>query len=85
MSERENLNNNFEALKNKYIGTGHSDITRWEFGTNMQRDMLASHIGHKSRLLFMSIAQNENLYRTRINMLDNMISPCGPNIYKEKI
>ena len=47
--------------------------------------MLASHIGHKSRMLFMSIAQNENLYRTRINMLDKMISPCGPNIYKEKI
>ena len=31
------------------------------------------------------LKQNENLYRTRINMLDKMISPCGPNIYKEKI
>ena len=49
MSERENLTNNFEVLQNKYVGTGHSDMTRWEWGTNIQRDTLASHIGHKSR------------------------------------
>jgi splicing factor 3B subunit 5 len=78
MSERENLQNNFELLKNKYIGTGHSDITRREFANNMQRDMLASHMEHKSRLYYMSIAQNENMFRTRINMLNKMINPCGP-------
>jgi len=76
MSERENLQNNFEVLKNKYIGTGHSDITRLEFGNNMKRDMLVSHIEHKSRLLYMSIAQNENMIRTKINMLNKMIKPC---------
>ena len=58
MSERENLTNNFEVLQNKFVGTGHSDMTRWEWGTNIQRDTLDSHIGHKSRLLYMSVAQN---------------------------
>ena len=76
MSERENLTNNFEVLQNKYVGTGHSDMTRWEWGTNIQRDTLASHIGHKSRLLYMAVAQNESSFRTRINFLNKMLRPC---------
>ena len=83
MSERENLTNNFEVLQNKYVGTGHSDMTRWEWGTNIQRDTLASHIGHKSRLLYMAVAQNESSVRTRINFLNKMLRPCGPPTKKE--
>ena len=78
MSDRENLTNNFEVLQNKYVGTGHSDITRWELGTNIQRDTLASHIGHKSRLLYMSVALNTSCFRTRLDMLNKMLQPCGP-------
>ena len=40
----------------KYIGSGHADLTKWEWGTNIQRDTLASHIGHKSRLLYFAVA-----------------------------
>ena len=83
MSERENLTNNFEVLQNKYVGTGHSDMTRWEWGTNIQRDTLASHIGHKSRLLYMAVAQNESSFRTRINFLNKMLSPCGSPTKKD--
>lgn len=78
MTERENLTNNFEVLKNKYVGTGHSDLTRWEWGTNIQRDTLASHIGHKSRLLYMSTAQNESMFKTKIMFINKMLRPCGP-------
>lgn len=85
MSERENLTNNFEVLQNKFVGTGHSDMTRWEWGTNIQRDTLASHIGHKSRLLYMSVAQNETCFRTRINFLNKMLRPCGPPVKKNNI
>jgi splicing factor 3B subunit 5 len=69
MNERVNMHTSFEILQNKYVGTGHSDLTKWEWGNNIQRDSLASHIGHKSRLLYMSVAQNENSFRTKFNFL----------------
>ena len=78
MTVIENLSNNFEILKNKYIGTGDVDTTRWEFGTNIYRDTLTSNIGHKNRLLYMSLALNQTPYETRIDFLDKMFCPCGP-------
>jgi len=69
MNDRWNVHNSFEVFQNKYVGTGHSDMTRWEWGCNIQRDSLASHIGHKSRLLYMSVAQNESSFRTKYNFL----------------
>jgi splicing factor 3B subunit 5 len=69
MNERLNAQSSFEVLSNKYVGTGHSDLTKWEWGTNIQRDMLTSHIGHKSRLLYMAVAQNESIARTKLNFL----------------
>ena len=44
-------------------------MTKWEWGTNIQRDTLASHVGHKSRLVYMAVAQNESIFRTRNNFL----------------
>jgi splicing factor 3B subunit 5 len=70
MNERWNMQSSFEVLSNKYVGTGHSDMTKWEWGTNIQRDTLASHIGHKSRLLYMSVAQNQSVARTKFNFLN---------------
>ena len=78
MTVIENLSNNFEILKNKYVGTGDADTTRWEFGTNIYRDTLASNIGHKSRLLYMSLALNQTPFETKIEFLDKMFCPCGP-------
>jgi len=51
------------------VGTGHADLTKWEWGTNMQRDSLASHIGHYSRLAYMSIADNETIGRMKYKFL----------------
>ena len=78
MTVIENLSNNFEILKNKYVGTGDVDTTRWEFGTNIYRDTLASNIGHKNRLLYMSLALNKTPFETKIDFLDKMFCPCGP-------
>ena len=70
MNDRWNMHNSFEVLQNKYVGTGHSDITKWDWATNIQRDSLASHIGHKSRLIYMSVALNETNFRTRYNFIN---------------
>ena len=78
MTVIENLSNNFEILKNKYVGTGDIDTTRWEFGTNIYRDTLASNIGHRNRLLYMSLALNKTPFETKLDFLDKMFCPCGP-------
>ncbi len=54
MTERLNFHNQIEHLHSKYTGTGNVDTSKWEWGTNIQRDTLASHMGHHSRLLYMA-------------------------------
>jgi splicing factor 3B subunit 5 len=78
MNERFNIQNQWEHLQNKYVGTGHADYTKWEWGTNIQRDSIASHLGHFSRLLYMSQAENESIGRMKHTLLMKMIRPCGP-------
>lgn len=78
MNDRFNIQNQTEILQMKYVGTGHSDMTKWEWGTNMQRDSLASHIGHSSRLLYFSVAENVSPARMRIKFLNKMVQPVGP-------
>ena len=70
MNDRYNIQNQTEILQMKYVGTGHSDMTKWEWGTNMQRDSLTSHIGHSSRLLYFSVAENVSPARMRIKFLN---------------
>lgn len=68
----------------KYVGTGYADITKWEWGTNMQRDSLASHVGHHSRLAYFAIAENQTMARMKYNMIMDMVRPCGPPVKKDK-
>ena len=44
----------------KYVGTGSVDTSKWEFGTNIRRDTLSSHICHYSRLIYLAVAENES-------------------------
>ncbi|CBK23061.2 uncharacterized protein [Blastocystis hominis] len=53
-------------------------MTKFEWAVNMQRDTLASHIGHEDMLYFVSIAENESVARVRSTMLEKMLQPCGP-------
>ena len=76
-NERMNVHAQMEHLQLKYQGTGHADTTREEWMTNMQRDTLASHVSHHSRLMYMSLVENEPIVRIRQNCLDKMIRPLG--------
>ena len=67
-----------DHLYSKYTGCGNSDTTRWEFATNMQRDSLASHVGHFSRLAYMASVDNESPAKMRMLLLQKMVQPCGP-------
>ena len=75
--EKYNIHAQMEHLQMKYQGTGHADTTKHEWISNMQRDTLASHVSHHSRLMYMATAENESIARTRFNCLNAMISPCG--------
>lgn len=78
MNERAAFQNQIEHLNSKYTGTGNSDTTKWEYGTNLRRDALASHISHYSRLLYFSAVEGESVARIKNRMYENMIQPCGP-------
>nr|CAB3266006.1 probable splicing factor 3B subunit 5 [Phallusia mammillata] len=45
MGDRYNIFSQMEHLQSKYVGTGHSDTTKWEWMTNQHRDTLASYLG----------------------------------------
>ena len=70
-----NLHAQMEHLQMKYQGTGHADTTRFEWMSNMQRDTLASHVGHENRLMMMALVENEPVARVRFNCLNKMINP----------
>ena len=58
MNERLTFQTQIEHRNMKYAGTGNPDTTKWEYGTNMRRDALSSHISHYSRLLYFSAVEN---------------------------
>lgn len=72
------LSRNWEHLRNKYVGTGGPDLTKFEWGVNIQRDTIASHLGHADILTYFAVAENESVERVRLNLLEKMLQPCGP-------
>ncbi|EGD74980.1 splicing factor 3B subunit 5 [Salpingoeca rosetta] len=79
---RYNIHSQQEHLQSKYMGTGHADTTKHEWVTNQHRDTYTSMIGHEGLMDYVSIAENESRERTRFNLLQRMISPCGPPVKK---
>jgi len=67
-----------DQLKARYIGTGDADMTKYEWLTNIHRDTFASHVGHYDALSYFAVAQNDSIGRVRLEMLEQMIQPCGP-------
>ena len=78
MNDRVQIQNSFEVTQKKYVGTGNSDITKWEWQTNLQRDLIASNISDSSRLMYMSVALNEHPLKTKLRMMNRMVQPVGP-------
>lgn len=77
-ADRFSIAKGFDAVQARHVGTGHSDITKYEWAVNQHRDTLASHIGHHDLLSFFAIAQNDSVGRVRYQLLEKMLSPCGP-------
>ncbi|GAB2210184.1 hypothetical protein Droror1_Dr00015444 [Drosera rotundifolia] len=76
-SDRFNINSQLEHLQAKYVGTGHADLTRFEWAVNVQRDSYASYVGHYPMLAYFAIAENESIGRERYNFMQKMLAPCG--------
>ncbi len=76
-TDRYNIHAQMEHLQMKYQGTGHADTSKYEWVTNMQRDTLASHAAHYSRLAYFALAENEPIARIRTRCLNDMVQPCG--------
>ncbi|THU66384.1 hypothetical protein C4D60_Mb05t13580 [Musa balbisiana] len=76
-SDRFNINSQLEHLQAKYVGTGHADLSRFEWAVNIQRDSYASYIGHYPILAYFAVAENESIGRERYNFMQKMLLPCG--------
>ncbi|KOS17592.1 Uncharacterized protein ESCO_003288 [Escovopsis weberi] len=63
-----------ERLQAKYIGTGHPDISSWEWRTNIQRDTYSSIVGHRPLLSYIALAENEPLVKLRAQYIRSATS-----------
>jgi len=78
------VNAQLEHLQMKYVGTGHPDTSRYEWLVNHHRDSYASYVGHPSLLCYFAIGEGQAVGRTRFELLQKMVAPCGPPPPKEK-
>ncbi|ONK56793.1 uncharacterized protein A4U43_C10F13030 [Asparagus officinalis] len=70
-SDRFNINSQLEHLQAKYVGTGHADMSRFEWAVNIQRDSYASYVGHYPLLAYFAVAENESIGRERYNFMQS--------------
>lgn len=71
------INSQIEHLQAKYVGTGHADLTRFEWAINIHRDSYASFVGHHNMLAYFATVQNESTGRVKYEFLQKMLLPCG--------
>ncbi|XP_047957196.1 uncharacterized protein At4g14342 isoform X1 [Salvia hispanica] len=74
-SDRFNINSQLEHLQAKYVGTGHADLTRFEWAVNIHRDSYASYVGHYPMLAYFAVAENESIGRERYNFMQPLTCP----------
>ena len=81
MGDRYNIFSQMEHLQSKYNGTGHADLTKWEWMVHTHRDSYArfspskinqlifvfsSYIGHGDLLSHIAICENESRARVQV-------------------
>ncbi|CAM9418876.1 unnamed protein product, partial [Heterosigma akashiwo] len=74
-ADRFNINRSWDHIQAKYVGTGHSDMTKYEWATNQHRDTMASHLGHSDLLAYFAVAQNDAIGRVRYQLLEASARP----------
>jgi splicing factor 3B subunit 5 len=57
-------------VQNKFVGTGHVDMSKFEWVSSQHRDSIASHVGHSDMLNFFAVAQNDSIGRVRYQLLE---------------
>ncbi|KAF9512737.1 hypothetical protein BS47DRAFT_1031212 [Hydnum rufescens UP504] len=67
-----------EHLHARYTGTGHADMTKYDWLTHQHRDTCASIVGHFPLSLYLAIGDNESIGRVKFEMTERMLQPCGP-------
>jgi len=77
-SDRFSINSQLEHLQSKHVGTGHADLTKYEWAVNQHRDSYASYIGRHSMIHYFAVAEGESYGRARFSCMQKMILPCGP-------
>jgi splicing factor 3B subunit 5 len=63
----------FESIQSKHVGTGHPDITKFEWAVNQHRDTIASYVGHYDLLSYFAVAQNDSIGRVRYQLMEVII------------
>ncbi|TNY20460.1 splicing factor 3B subunit 5/RDS3 complex subunit 10 [Rhodotorula diobovata] len=53
-------------------------MTKYEWLTNQHRDTSSSIVGHPALLQYLSIADGEACARTKFELTERMLQPCGP-------
>jgi splicing factor 3B subunit 5 len=71
------LSKNWEHLANKFLGTGHPDISRHELAAAQQRDALATLLGRHDMLVYAAAAEGACVARTRYAVMSRMVAPAG--------
>ncbi|KAF7302557.1 RING finger domain protein [Mycena chlorophos] len=75
---RYTANTQLEHLHARYTGTGHADLSKFDWVTHQHRDTLSSIVGHPTLTSFLAIADGESLGRVKFEMTEKMLQPTGP-------
>ncbi|KAI5479787.1 splicing factor 3B subunit 5 [Pseudohyphozyma bogoriensis] len=73
-----------QQLFARYTGTGHADMTKYEWLTHQHRDTYSSIVGHTPLLYYTAIADGEASARVKFELTERMLQPCGPPPEKEE-
>lgn len=77
MADKLRTTQQLEALQARYIGTGHADVTKHEWTSNIHRDTYASIVGHPGLLSYIAVGMGEAREVVRGRMLEGMVRPVG--------
>lgn len=61
----------------RYTGTGHADLTKWEWATHQHRDTLSSIVGHATLTSYLAVADGESIGRIRFEMAEVRLNYVG--------
>jgi len=59
------------------VGTGHPDLHRYDWFSNIKRDTYASLASQHNMVTYVALCENESVGRSKYAMLQRMFLPCG--------